>query len=76
MQETGQLDAIVKGEDGKVETIPKERAATTGRQEWLADLAADLKEAAPTMIASYMTGRTCRPFPASGTMPMNTARRG
>ena len=56
-QETGQLDAIVKGEDGKVETIPKERAATTGRQEWLADLAADLKEAAPTMIASYMEGQ-------------------
>lgn len=56
-QETGQLDAIVKGEDGKVETIPKERAATTGRQEWLADLAADLKEAAPTMIASYLDGQ-------------------
>ncbi len=56
-QETGQLDAIVKGEDGKVETIPKERAATTGQQEWLADLATDLKEAAPTMIASYLDGQ-------------------
>ena len=61
-QETGQLDAIVKGEDGKVETIPKERAATTGRQEWLADLAADLKEAAPTMIASYMEGQDVQIF--------------
>lgn len=61
-QETGQLDAIVKGEDGKVETIPKERAATTGRQEWLADLAADLKEAAPTMIASYMEGQDVQTF--------------
>lgn len=61
-QETGQLDAIVKGEDGKVETIPKERAATTGRQEWLADLAADLKEAAPTMIASYMDGQDVQTF--------------
>lgn len=61
-QETGQLDAIVKGEDGKVETIPKERAATTGRQEWLADLAADLKEAAPTMIASYMEGQDLQTF--------------
>lgn len=61
-QETGRLDAIVKGEDGKVETIPKERAATTGRQEWLADLAADLKEAAPTMIASYMEGQDVQTF--------------
>lgn len=61
-QETGQLDAIVKGEDGKVETIPKERATTTGRQEWLADLAADLKEAAPTMIASYMDGQDVQTF--------------
>lgn len=61
-QETGQLDAIVKGEDGKVETIPKEKAATTGRQEWLADLAADLKEAAPTMIASYMDGQDVQTF--------------
>lgn len=61
-QETGQLDAIVKGEDGKVETIPKERAAATGRQEWLADLAADLKEAAPTMIASYMEGQDVQTF--------------
>lgn len=61
-QETGQLDAIVKGEDGKVETIPKERAVTTGRQEWLADLAADLKEAAPTMIASYMDGQDVQTF--------------
>lgn len=61
-QETSQLDAIVKGEDGKVETIPKERAATTGRQEWLADLAADLKEAAPTMIASYMEGQDVQTF--------------
>ena len=61
-QETGQLDAILKGEDGKVETIPKERAATTGQQEWLADLAADLKEAAPTMIASYMEGQDVQIF--------------
>lgn len=61
-QETGQLDAIVKGEDGKVETIPKEKAATTDRQEWLADLAADLKEAAPTMIASYMDGQDVQTF--------------
>lgn len=61
-QETGQLDAIVKGEDGKVETISKERAATTGWQEWLADLAADLKEAAPTMIASYMEGQDVQIF--------------
>ena len=61
-QETGQLDAIVKGEDGKVETIPKERAATTGRQEWLADLAADLKEAAPSMIAGYMEGQDVQTF--------------
>lgn len=55
--ETGQLDAIVKGEDGKTETIPKEKAATTGQQEMLADLAADLKESAPAMIASYLDGQ-------------------
>ena len=55
--ETGQLDAIVKGEDGKTETIPKEKAATTGQQEALAYLAADLKEGAPAMIASYLDGQ-------------------
>lgn len=55
--ETGQLDAIVKGEDGKTETIPKERAATTGQQEMLVYLAADLKEGAPAMIASYLDGQ-------------------
>lgn len=55
--ETGQLDAIVKGEDGRTETIPKERAATTGQQEMLAYLAADLKEGAPAMIASYLDGQ-------------------
>ena len=55
--ETGRLDAIVKGEDGKTETIPKERAATTGQQEMLAYLAADLKEGAPAMIASYLDGQ-------------------
>lgn len=55
--ETGQLDAIVKGEDGKTETIHKERAATTGQQEMLAYLAADLKEGAPAMIASYLDGQ-------------------
>lgn len=55
--ETGQLDAIVKGEDGKTETIPKERAATTGQQEMLAYLAEDLKEGAPAMIASYLDGQ-------------------
>ena len=55
--ETGQLDAIVKGEDGKTETVPKERAATTGQQEMLAYLAADLKEGAPAMIASYLDGQ-------------------
>lgn len=55
--ETGQLDAIVKGEDGKTETIPKERAATTGQQEMLAYLAEDLKEGAPAMIASYLGGQ-------------------
>ena len=55
--ETGQLDAIVKGKDGKTETIPKEKAATTGQQEALADLAADLKEGAPAMIASYLDGQ-------------------
>nr|DAR47757.1 MAG TPA: nuclease [Caudoviricetes sp.] len=55
--ETGQLDAIVKGEDGKTETIPKEKAATTGQQEMLAYLAEDLKEGAPAMIASYLDGQ-------------------
>lgn len=55
--ETGQLDAIVKGEDGKTETIPKERAAATGQQEMLAYLAEDLKEGAPAMIASYLDGQ-------------------
>ena len=60
--ETGQLDAIVKGEDGKTETIPKERAATTGQQEMLAYLAADLKEGAPAMIASYLDGQDLKTY--------------
>lgn len=60
--ETGQLDAIVKGEDGKTETIPKEKAATTGQQEALADLAADLKEGAPAMIASYLDGQDLKTY--------------
>ena len=56
-KESGKLDVIVRGTDGKVETIPAAKAATTARQERLMDLAADVGEAGPQMFAAIREGQ-------------------
>ena len=56
-KESGKLDVIVRGKDGKVETIPAAKAATTARQERLMDLAADVGEAGPQMFAAIRDGQ-------------------
>lgn len=56
-KESGKLDVIVRGTDGKVETIPAAKAATTARQERLMDLAADVGEAGPQMFAAIRDGQ-------------------
>ena len=56
-KESGKLDVIVRGTDGKVETIPAATAATTARQERLMELAADVGEAGPQMFAAIRDGQ-------------------
>ena len=56
-KESGKLDVIVRGTDGKVETIPAAKAATTARQERLMELAADVGEAGPQMFAAIRDGQ-------------------
>ena len=56
-KENGKLDVIVRGTDGKVETIPAAKAATTARQERLMELAADVGEAGPQMFAAIRDGQ-------------------
>lgn len=56
-KESGKLDVIVRGTDGKVETIPEAKAATTARQERLMELAADVGEAGPQMFAAIRDGQ-------------------
>mgnify|MGYP000564982226 CR=1 FL=1 len=56
-KESGKLDVIVRGTDGKVETIPAAKAATTARQERLMELAADVGEAGPKMFAAIRDGQ-------------------
>ena len=56
-KESGKLDVIVWGTDGKVETIPAAKAATTARQERLMELAADVGEAGPQMFAAIRDGQ-------------------
>ena len=56
-KESGKLDVIVRGADGKVETIPAAKAATTARQERLMELAADVGEAGPQMFAAIRDGQ-------------------
>ena len=56
-KESGKLDVIVRGTDGKVETIPAAKAATTARQERLMELAADVGEAGPQMFATIRDGQ-------------------
>ena len=56
-KESGKLDVIVRGTDGKVETIPAAKAATTARQERLMELAADVGAAGPQMFAAIRDGQ-------------------
>lgn len=56
-KESGKLDVIVRGADGKLETIPAAKAATTARQERLMELAADVGEAGPQMFAAIRDGQ-------------------
>ena len=56
-KESGKLDVIARGTDGKVETIPAAKAATTARQERLMELAADVGEAGPQMFAAIRDGQ-------------------
>lgn len=51
--ETGKLDAIVKDDQGKIQTVPAEKAELSPLQEELFDWAEDLKEAGPVMVGAY-----------------------
>ena len=51
--ETGKLDAIVKDDQGKIQTVPAEKAELSPLQEELFDWAADLGEAGPVMVSAY-----------------------
>lgn len=51
--ETGKLDAIVKDDAGKIETVPAEKAELSPLQEELFDWAADLGEAGPVLVSAY-----------------------
>ena len=51
--ETGKLDAIVKDDQGKIQTVPAEKAELSTLQEELFDWAADLGEAGPVLVSAY-----------------------
>lgn len=51
--ETGKLDAIVKDDQGKIQTVPAEKAELSPIQEELFDWAADLGEAGPVLVSAY-----------------------
>lgn len=51
--ETGKLDAIVKDDVGKIQTVPAEKAELSPLQEELFDWAADLGEAGPVLVSAY-----------------------
>ena len=51
--ETGKLDAIVKDDAGKIQTVPAEKAELSPLQEELFDWAADLGEAGPVLVSAY-----------------------
>lgn len=51
--ETGKLDAIVKDEQGKIKTVPAEKAELSPLQEELFDWATDLGEAGPVLVSAY-----------------------
>ena len=51
--ETGKLDAIVKDDAGKIETVPAEKAELSPLQEELFDWAADLGEAGSVLVSAY-----------------------
>lgn len=51
--ETGKLDAIVKDDQGKIKTVPAEKAELSPLQEELFDWAADLGEAGSVLVSAY-----------------------
>ena len=51
--ETGKLDAIVKDDAGKIETVPAQKAELSPLQEELFDWAEDLGEAGPVLVSAY-----------------------
>ena len=51
--ETGKLDAIVKDDQGKIKTVPAEKAELSPLQEELFDWATDLGEAGPVLVSAY-----------------------
>ena len=52
--ETGKMDAIVKGEDGKTETVPMETANVTLREQKLADYAAEYGKDGSVMMKAIL----------------------
>lgn len=51
--ETEKLDAIVKDDQGKIKTVPAEKAELSPLQEELFDWATDLGEAGPVLVSAY-----------------------
>lgn len=51
--ETGKLDTIVKDDQGKIKTVPAEKAELSPLQEELFDWATDLGEAGPVLVSAY-----------------------
>lgn len=51
--ETGKMDAIVKDDQGKIKTVPAEKAELSPLQEELFDWATDLGEAGPVLVSAY-----------------------
>ena len=60
--ETGKLDAIVKDDQGKIQTVPAEKAELSPLQEELFDWAADLGEAGPVLVSAYREGQNLETY--------------
>lgn len=60
--ETGKLDAIVKDDQGKIQTVPAEKAELSPLQEELFDWATDLGEAGPVLVSAYRQPQTLETY--------------
>lgn len=60
--ETGKLDAIVKDDQGKIQTVPAEKAELSPLQEELFDWATDLGEAGPVLVSAYRQTQTLETY--------------